>query len=110
MLGVYFNSNLFALEKESPTGKDLLKSCQSLLSSQATEMQHMLCTWYILPCDCEQKDESIPRVCLPSKVDETELAKIIVNDLNLNQDLQRKSSQFAANTILQRYYPCKKEN
>lgn len=104
-----FNSVLFADDKQTPTGEDLLKSCQSLLSSETTQMQQMLCTWYILPCDCEQKDKTIPKVCLPDKVDEEELARIIVKELEHKQQLQRSSALFAANSILQKYYPCKPE-
>ena len=109
ILGIFFYSSLYAMEKSSPTGKDLLESCQSFISSASTEMQQMLCTWYVLPCDCEQKDKNIPRVCLPKSVNEKDLAVLIVNELTLDKFLQQKTAAFAANTILQNYYPCNVE-
>ncbi len=91
---------------EGPTGNDLLKACQAVLTAENDEIDAMLCHWYTTPCDCDHLGTNIPRVCLPSGVDEIHLAKLIVDQLNNNQALKTENATYAANTILEKYYPC----
>lgn len=96
------------LANEPLMGSDLLRSCESVQTNSATEIESMLCIWYITPCDCGNYDEDVPRVCLPSGVAEQRLASIIIRDLQNDQGLQSASAKFAANTVLARYFPCRK--
>ena len=91
---------------DEPTGQSLLDSCKAYDINQADDLQSMMCLWYVMPCDCEKKDQQIPKVCLPDKVDESSLIKLVIKGLSSQKRLLTESAELAANTILSQHYPC----
>ena len=95
---------------QSPSGQDLLTACESALENGFNSKHGMVCSWYVMPCNCESaKAESktvIPRVCLPHNLTEIELAELVLEQIRARVDLLDKSAELAANTILSSYYPC----
>ena len=95
---------------QSPSGQDLLTACTSALENGFNNEHGMVCSWYVMPCDCEstkaEPETVIPRVCLPHILTETDLAELVLKELRMRTDLLDKSAELAANTILSSYYPC----
>lgn len=66
-----------------------------------------MCTWYVTPCDCSHGENSeIARVCLPSDSDIDALSREVTEGLATTPELLGESADVAAETILQKTYPC----
>lgn len=97
---------LLAADK-SPSGADLLAACQHSMDQGFSNVQGMLCSWYVTPCDCNyEKKRQLPRVCLPGSPDIDLLAQQVISGLNARPELLNMEADIAASTILTRYYPC----
>lgn len=93
----------------SPNGADLLAACQHSMDQGFSDIQGMLCSWYVTPCDCDyEKNNQLPRVCLPGIPDIDFLAQQVISGLIASPELLDKKADFAASTILSRHYPCSK--
>ena len=91
----------------TPSGKDLLEACEYTLDEGYTGTKGMMCTWYVTPCDCSYGERNKnPRVCLPIPPDVDSLTELVIVGLRTSPELLEKDAEFAANTILQRHYPC----
>ena len=91
----------------TPDGAELLAACKHSLEEGFSDIEGMMCTWYVTPCDCDyDKNNDIPRVCLPASTDIDALAREVITGLIAQPELQELNADIAANTILIRNYPC----
>lgn len=91
----------------TPNGKDLLAACEHSLSNGFSGAEGMMCTWYVMPCDCfHSADSELPRVCLSPSPDVAALAREVADGLAETPDLLNKTADVAAGTILIKSYPC----
>ena len=91
----------------APSGKQLLKACETALANGYRGMAASMCEWYVTPCDCKvAKPGPSPRVCLPEKISSTILARKVIDGLKAEPELSGKNAAYAAAVILARSYPC----
>ena len=91
-----------------PGGQQLLEACENTANKRASDIETMMCDWYITPCNCDtSQSDSIPRVCLPDNVSSDELRLIVVKALKSEPEMTRLGASKAAATILSRNFPCK---
>jgi hypothetical protein len=91
----------------SPTGADVLTTCEESLASGFQGITGMMCVWYVTPCDCHiGKDPSIPRVCLPDGMETEVLAREVIEGLKSRPELQSETAELASNSVLTIKYPC----
>jgi hypothetical protein len=89
----------------APTGKDLLDACNKSIESGFSGVEGQMCAWYIIPCDCDT-DFSLPKICLPENIELDDLAKIIIDGIFQQPELQKKYAALTATTILSQNFPC----
>jgi len=91
----------------SPTGADVLTTCEESLASGFQGITGMMCVWYVTPCDCHiGKDPAIPRVCLPDGMETETLAREVIEGLKSRPELQSETAELASNSVLTIKYPC----
>ena len=94
----------------APSGGDLLRACELALAGGFSGIEGRMCTWYVMPCDCDPAtNPEIPRVCLPAAVTTELLARKVVTGLAAQPELQLQDADMAAALILSRIYPCTDE-
>ncbi len=91
----------------SPTGADVLATCEESLANGFQGITGMMCVWYVTPCDCDYgKDPAIPRVCFPDSMETEALAREVIEGLKSRPELQSKTAELASNSVLATKYPC----
>ena len=91
----------------APNGAELLNACRNSLENGFSDLDGMMCTWYVTPCDCDLAIYNhLPRVCLPQTPDINALAREVIEGLLAQPELQQKDAAQAAAMILVTHYPC----
>ena len=95
-----------ALTAQSITGQELVYACEHALDNNFTGTGGMACYWYVTPCDCETGRQEQPRVCLPHDISEYQLARMVIDGIRNNAELQKMDAAVAVGTVLSQTYPC----
>lgn len=89
----------------APTGADLLAACTQAEATSYQSLEGQMCSWYVMPCDCDNNPALTP-VCAPDSVQTHTLAAMIISALAADPGLHELDAAIAANRVLAQEYPC----
>ena len=89
-----------------PSSEELVKICEKALRSGYRGRQAQMCTWYVVPCDCDAPTAEIPRVCIPNDVPSKKIAEQATQLLQALPEYRHDDGRIAATKVLSVVYPC----
>lgn len=90
----------------SPSSEELVKICEQALLNGYRGRQAQMCTWYVIPCDCDAPNEDTPRVCIPDNVPSRKIAEQAMQLLKALPEYKNADGRVAASQVLSVVYPC----
>ena len=91
----------------TPSATRLIYACEHALEYGFNDINGMLCTWYVTPCDCNQANKpEIPRVCLPPDIPVEFLAREVIDGIKTQEVPVTVDADYAAAKVLAKHYPC----
>ena len=106
LAGLALSLALVAAEA-SPTGGELLKTCEAAVAADYKTQDASMCDWYVAPCGvCGKDGPPKPDWCLPPALKDTALARFVADELRKTPALLDQPAPAAVKAILGARFPC----